>query len=248
MASLGRMRRAMACLLALQMFFISLTAQAQWQPPAGTDVVVLKDGSKIRGTLTEMRPGDHAIVQLANGQYATIQWGVIDHMERNGAPLAMPSPAPAQPASPPTPTPPPVAGVTPAPPPGAAAPPAAPAKGPETLPYEGDDVIPPGYHVKSKVRLGPLIAGSVLTAIGLVGIAAIASGDGSGRTIGATVWGVLFLGPGVPLLLVGLVSRSKSLVRDDVEAAGLTAPKAPPWFVGVETTADKKGLHVGLHF
>jgi len=232
--------------LAAQLVFLSATAGAQWQQPTGTDVVILKDGSKIRGTLTELKAGDHATVQLANGQYATVQWGVIDRMERNGAPLEMPSAA-----APP-------AGVTMTPSPKTGAPPAAApvtpsAKGPETLPYEDDESVPPGYHVKEKVRLGPLIAGSVLTAIGLIGIVGFETGNGTSgeRTAGATVWGLLFLGPGLPLLLVGLLSRSKSLVRDDVAAAGAPPQRPAPWFVGIESHAQhaqKRGLSVGVHF
>ncbi len=88
------------------------TAHAQQQYGAsqtGPDAVVLKDGGVIRGTLSEMVPGDHATVLLSTGQIATIRWDVIQRVERGGVPQnATPTPAPA--------------GTTP--PPAAAAPPA----------------------------------------------------------------------------------------------------------------------------
>ncbi len=56
-------------------------------PQVGPDTVVLKDGGMIKGTLTEILPGDHATIQLTSGQTATIRWDVIGHIERNGAPL-----------------------------------------------------------------------------------------------------------------------------------------------------------------
>jgi hypothetical protein len=64
------------------------TASAQVNgPQVGPDTVVLKDGGMIKGTLTEILPGDHATLQLSSGQSATIRWDVIGHIERNGAPL-----------------------------------------------------------------------------------------------------------------------------------------------------------------
>lgn len=52
----------------------------------GGDVVALKDGGMIRGTLIELIPSDHATVQLATGQTAIIPWERIEHIERAGAP------------------------------------------------------------------------------------------------------------------------------------------------------------------
>jgi hypothetical protein len=69
-------------------------------PQVGPDTVVLKDGGMIKGTLTEILPGDHATMQLATGQTATIRWDVIGHIERNGAPLQTAPPATAKPAAP----------------------------------------------------------------------------------------------------------------------------------------------------
>jgi hypothetical protein len=62
-------------------------------PQVGPDTVVLKDGGMIKGTLTEILPGDHATMQLSTGQTATIRWDVIGHIERNGAPLQQTPPA-----------------------------------------------------------------------------------------------------------------------------------------------------------
>jgi hypothetical protein len=64
--------------------------------PAGSDVVVLKSGGMVRGTLLEIIPNDHATVQLATGQTAIIQWDHIHHIERGGGAQAnAPAPAPA---------------------------------------------------------------------------------------------------------------------------------------------------------
>ena len=54
---------------------------------AGPDTVVLRDGGMLKGNLIEVLPGDHATLQLANGQSARIRWDVIDHIIRNGVPL-----------------------------------------------------------------------------------------------------------------------------------------------------------------
>ncbi len=51
----------------------------------GDDVVVLKDGGMIRGTLLEVIPNDHATVQLATGQSARVQWDHIERIERGAA-------------------------------------------------------------------------------------------------------------------------------------------------------------------
>jgi hypothetical protein len=57
---------------------------------AGSDVVVLKEGGMIRGTLLEVIPNDHATVQLATGQSAVIQWDHIERIDR--AKVALPVP------------------------------------------------------------------------------------------------------------------------------------------------------------
>jgi hypothetical protein len=91
--------------------------------------------------------------------------------------------APAPPAAPPPAPPPPPQGAYPYPPPGYApypypppyppygyppppygyAPPEPPPR-PAVIPYEEGDEIPPGYHLESRVRRGPVIAGTILFA------------------------------------------------------------------------------------
>jgi hypothetical protein len=50
----------------------------------GSDVVYLKGGGMIRGTLVEAIPNDHATVELANGQSAVIPWDRVDRIDRGG--------------------------------------------------------------------------------------------------------------------------------------------------------------------
>ena len=78
---------------ALHVFTLATPALAQ----QSGDTVVLKDGGMVKGTLTEMLPGDHATVQLPSGQTATIRWDVIHHIERGGVTVQT-TPAPAAPA------------------------------------------------------------------------------------------------------------------------------------------------------
>lgn len=74
-------------------------------PPAqtGPDVVYLKDGGMIRGTIVEVVPGNHASVQLADGRVATIRWDMVDHIDRGtGAKPPLPTtPLPAAGTPPP---------------------------------------------------------------------------------------------------------------------------------------------------
>jgi hypothetical protein len=63
-------------------------------PAAGNDVVVLKNGGMIRGTLLEIIPNDHATVQLATGQNAIISWDQVHHIERGSAAQVKATPAP----------------------------------------------------------------------------------------------------------------------------------------------------------
>jgi hypothetical protein len=70
-----------------------------WAPAAGAeDVVVLKDGGAVRGTVMEVLPNDHVSVKLADGRTAIIAWSVVHHIEQAAKPAA--------PATPATPTPP----------------------------------------------------------------------------------------------------------------------------------------------
>lgn len=69
-----------------------------WAPAAGAeDVVVLKDGGAVRGTVMEVLPNDHVSVKLADGRTATIAWSVVHHIEqaaKPAAPTTTPAPAP----------------------------------------------------------------------------------------------------------------------------------------------------------
>lgn len=76
-----------------------------WAPAAGAeDVVVLKDGGAVRGTVMEVLPNDHVSVKLADGRTAIIAWSVVHHIEqaaKPAAPATKPAPqAVPQPAAP----------------------------------------------------------------------------------------------------------------------------------------------------
>ncbi len=79
--------------------FVLLAPKVAAAQDAGPDTVVLHDGGMLKGNLIEVLPGDHATLQLANGQSARIRWDVIDHIIRNGVPL---NTAQAQPQATPT--------------------------------------------------------------------------------------------------------------------------------------------------
>src|SRR5437588_214070 len=139
-------RRLGACSLALHLLLTSAVAHAQvpprdqtptWAPAEGTDVVYLKDGQQIRGTLTELRVGQSAKVRLAAG----------DHVSRND------------------------------------------------------------------------------------------------KNAFDVVWGLLFLGPGLPLLLVGLSSPKKTLRKDASDALWTSpSPDKQPFYVGFGPTRNGGGL------
>ena len=227
-------KRLLSLVLAVQITSVSVAASAQQMgggasAPQGTDLVVLKDGQQLRGTLQEVRPGDKAVLQLSGGQLATIRWDGIARIERNGQPMATEGAA----------TPPPVAtaqaaGAGGAPPVTGTAAPAQPAfVGPDTMAYDEDKPIPPGYHVQEKSRTGLLITGAILTGIGVIGVGAFEADksgkSGSSRTADdayALLWGLCFLGPGVPLLIVGLASKKKVLRRDNSDE-GMSKPADP---------------------
>jgi hypothetical protein len=212
-----------------------------------SDVVTLKHGGQIRGRLTEMLAGDHATVAMVNGENAIIRWDEIASISRGGVPLKLPEAPPPAAAKP----------VTPAP---VLAPPPPRYLGPQRMEYETDDPVPAGYHVEKHPRLGLLISGSILTGIGVLGIVAFdAQRDvtGSDRLGFDIVFGSLFLGPGLPLLIVGLASSRKELVRDDIsliqpiyKALGGQG-KAPPVFMGVDVLPNHqnhKSLSLGFRF
>jgi hypothetical protein len=65
----------------------------------GLDVVYLKGGGLLRGTLTEAIPNDHATLQMANGQIAVIPWDRVERIDHGGShpvapPMAPPVAAP----------------------------------------------------------------------------------------------------------------------------------------------------------
>jgi hypothetical protein len=214
-------------------FFTTIPAFAQQVVAQGSDVVFLKHGGEIRGTITEIRAGDHATVTLATGQIATIQWAEIDRVERNGQLMQLPSATPA-------PTPVPLA--TTAPPATSAAKPPA-YVGPASMPYNSDYPPPAGYHVEKKLRLGLLITGAILTGLGALFITAIqvSKGSDTGKSLGSIAVGVIFLGPGIPLLLVGALAQKKVLVRDDLGEAKLKLGPLPPMNVGVQPHGKEGG-------
>ena len=72
-------------------------AAAPYTP--GGDVVYLKGGGMLRGTLLEEIPGDHVSVELAPGQLAQVPWERVQRIARAGA--TPPPPAPAAIAPPP---------------------------------------------------------------------------------------------------------------------------------------------------
>lgn len=226
----------------------------------GPDAITLKDGQVLRGTLQEVHPGEKAVLQLPSGQTATVRWDGIARIDRNGQPVNFQGapPVAAGPVAPTQATPPPVATAQPAPNEGQRAAQAAAAWSPATIEYHEDEPAPPGYHLKTKPKLGLLITGAVLTAIGLIGVIAIESSDPnpsssldrSGRDTAAVVVGLLFMGPGVPLLILGLVSKKKYWQKDTPTAADLEKLWKLPVDVGVgvDPHHGSAGLYVGKRF
>lgn len=86
-------------------------------PSAGTDIIHLKNGGMLRGTIVDAIPGSHARIQLPTGEIAMVQWSEIARIE-NGARPPTPTPEPPStawkppPPPPPTPGPPPITGPT----------------------------------------------------------------------------------------------------------------------------------------
>ena len=63
--------------------------------PAGDDVIHMKNGGLMRGTMIEVIPDVQARMQLVTGEIATVPWQQIDRIEHGGAPSPAPAPAPA---------------------------------------------------------------------------------------------------------------------------------------------------------
>jgi hypothetical protein len=61
---------------------------------AGSDVIDLKNGGVLRGTLIDAIPNGHARIQLVTGEVATVPWQDIERIERAAQPPAA-APAPA---------------------------------------------------------------------------------------------------------------------------------------------------------
>jgi hypothetical protein len=89
-------------------FAVPATAHAQSAPPpdavtktaeTGGDVIELKTGGLLRGTLIDAIPNGHARIQLVTGEVATVPWQDIAHIERASGPAPAPAaPVPAAPA------------------------------------------------------------------------------------------------------------------------------------------------------
>jgi hypothetical protein len=113
------MKRAWMAAAVLGAVLTSGTAFAQeipvpaWSATAGAeDVVVLKDGGAVRGTVMEVLPNDHVSVKLADGRTAIIAWSVVHHIEQAAKPAAStPTPAPTPQVTPQAPAPAPVTGM-----------------------------------------------------------------------------------------------------------------------------------------
>ena len=76
-------------------------------PGAANDVIHLKNGGLLRGTIVDVIPGSHARIQLPTGEIAMVQWSEIARIENAGPKPATPpattvwKPPPAAPAGPP---------------------------------------------------------------------------------------------------------------------------------------------------
>lgn len=78
-------------------------ARAQSAPATAGDVIHLKNGGQVRGTIVDVIPGSHARIQLATGEIATIPWSDVASVEsaaRQSAPGAPAAPAPTAPTAP----------------------------------------------------------------------------------------------------------------------------------------------------
>jgi len=77
-------------------------------PPAtaGKDVIHLKNGGMLRGTIIDAIPNSHARIQLPTGEIATVQWSEIARIESGDQKPAPPPPEPPSTAWKPPPPPP----------------------------------------------------------------------------------------------------------------------------------------------
>ena len=80
-------------------------ATVQRAPAVGQDVIYMKNGGLLRGTIIDAIPDAQARIQLATGEIATVPWQAIDRIEhgatgsaRPAPPAPLPAPAPGPPA------------------------------------------------------------------------------------------------------------------------------------------------------
>lgn len=97
------MRSPIPAYAALLLFLTTLSGAAQ----GSEDVVLLKDGSEIKGTVIAQQPGQFVTVRTADGREVTLSWDDVRRIDRGSPPTPV-NPAPeAAPAPAPAPTPPP---------------------------------------------------------------------------------------------------------------------------------------------
>ena len=103
-----------SALVAALALFSPRSSYAQAAPAkaarAGEDTITLKDGSVLRGTLTEIAKGDHVSLLLSTAQTARVRWDAIVKVERAGVAIDLVN---VQPTVPPQPA---AVSATPAPP------------------------------------------------------------------------------------------------------------------------------------
>lgn len=78
-------------------------ARAQLAIRSSSDVITLKDGTSLRGTITEIASGDHVLLLLSDSQTARVRWDAIAKAERDGTPIdlaALRAPTTANPTTP----------------------------------------------------------------------------------------------------------------------------------------------------
>jgi hypothetical protein len=77
-------------------------AAAPTTPPAsqGPDIIFLKNGGVVRGTIVEAVPDRTARIQLVTGEIWSIAWTYVDHVVTGASAAAAPAPAPPVPSGP----------------------------------------------------------------------------------------------------------------------------------------------------
>ena len=178
------------------------TAPSAPAPSAGPDTVILKDHTQMRGVLRELRPDQHVVLALPNGQQALVRWQDVAWIEHDDRPIT--TNATGQPRGPlmlgPL-----VANAEAEP------------DGPKTLPYDADKPVPPGYHVAERTRTGKIVWGSIMLVTGslLLGAALDSKSKEPNQTTAVVLTGGLALG-GAVMLVLGIVWPKKVLERNDV--------------------------------